>query len=114
MRNPALKQRARAMRSAPTKSELVMWRIIGRDRLGVRFRRQHPIGPFIADFYCPALKLVIEVDGGQHNGSDYDARRDAWFRANGYRVLRFWNLEVLTNGDGVGEKICREIQALHA
>lgn len=98
--------RARAMRKAPTNAERAMWRILCRDQLGVRFRRQHPIGPYIVDFLCPAQRLVVEVDGEQHNDNAHDERRDAWLREKGYRVLRFWNLDVLTNIDGVGRCIC--------
>jgi len=98
--------RARALRKAPTPAERVLWRMLARDQLGVRFRRQHPIGPYIADFYCPAHRLVIELDGGQHNGSPHDERRDAWFAKAGYRVLRFWNRDVFTEADGVGRRIC--------
>jgi len=101
--------RARAMRKAPTGSERAMWRILRNDQLGVRFRRQHPIGPYIADFYCPAHRLIVEVDGGQHNGSESDARRDARLKEQGYRVLRVWNLDVLTNSDGVARVIRRAL-----
>jgi very-short-patch-repair endonuclease len=101
-----MRERARAMRKAPTDAERAMWRIIGRDQLGVRFRRQHRMGDFIADFVCLSRRVVVEVDGGQHNGSAYDARRDAWFKARGFQVLRFWNPDVLTNPDGVGRRIC--------
>jgi very-short-patch-repair endonuclease len=66
-----------------------------------KFRRQVPIGRFIADFVCFERRLVIEVDGGQHADSVSDRRRDRWFAANGYRVLRFWNNEVMRNLDGV-------------
>ena len=66
-----------------------------------RFRHQAPIGRFVADFICFERRLVIEVDGGQHADSPSDQRRDRWFAANGYRVLRFWNDEVLKNLDGV-------------
>ena len=104
-------ERARAMRNTPTPAERVLWRIVGRDRFGVTFRRQHRIGPYIVDFLCPALRLVIEVDGGQHNDSDYDARRDAWLKAQGYEVLRFWNRDVLAEIDGVGRRICLALGA---
>jgi very-short-patch-repair endonuclease len=98
-------QRARAMRKAPTPAERVVWRIVGRDRFGLTIRRQHRIGPYIVDFLCPARKLIIEVDGGQHNGSDYDRARDAWLQGQGYEVLRFWNRDVLVNSDGVSRRI---------
>jgi len=94
------------MRKAPTPAERALWRMVGRDKLGVRFRRQHRIGPYIVDFLCPEHRLIIEVDGGQHNESAYDDRRDAWLRDKGYEVLRFWNVDVLRNADGVGRQIC--------
>jgi len=107
-----MRDRARAMRKAPTDAELAMWRIIGHDRLGVRFRRQHRIGRYIADFACPSHKLIIEVDGAQHQDSDYDAARDAALQAMGYRVLRFCNGDVLRNPDGVGERVVRALRPL--
>ena len=70
----------------------------------MRFVRQHPIGPYIADFACRSLKLVIELDGSQHGG-DSDRRRDAFMAVRGYAVLRFWNPDVLSNMDGVVETI---------
>jgi len=71
---------------------------------GFHFRRQAPLGPYIADFACHAARLVIEVDGGQHaedGGVERDMRRTAWLEGQGYRVLRFWNSDVLGNVDGV-------------
>jgi very-short-patch-repair endonuclease len=68
---------------------------------GAYFRKQCPIGPYIADFACLEAKLIIELDGSQHGGSTTDAMRDAWFTAHGYRTLRFWNNDVLQNMDGV-------------
>lgn len=97
--------RARAMRRSPTVAERIFWSLVSRDRLGVRFRRQHTLGPYIVDFYCPTHRLIVELDGGQHNDSAYDDRRDAWLRTQGYQVLRFWNRDVLTNRDGVGRRL---------
>jgi very-short-patch-repair endonuclease len=68
---------------------------------GLKFRRQVPIGHYIVDFVCFEHRLVIEVDGGQHADSLHDQRRDRWLAANNFRVLRFWNNEVLTNLEGV-------------
>lgn len=77
-------------------------------QVSVAFRRQHPIGPYIADFYCEAAKLVIEVDGWVHNTGDHpqrDERRDAYMEALGYRVLRYEAVEVMRDTDGVAQSI---------
>jgi len=98
--------RARALRKAATPAERLLWSMVRNDRLGVRFRRQHPIGPYIVDFFCPSRRLIVEIDGGQHSGSAHDERRDFWLTRQGYQVLRFWNADVLRNRDGVGRRIC--------
>jgi very-short-patch-repair endonuclease len=94
--------RARALRARMTDAERKLWFAL-RDRrfANFKFRRQVPVGPFIADFICYAARLIIEVDGGQHADSSTDARRDAWFAANDFLVLRFWNNDVLSNLEGV-------------
>jgi very-short-patch-repair endonuclease len=76
------------------------------------FRRQFPVGPFIADFVCLEARLVIEIDGGQHASDEaaYDARRDAWLRAEGFRILRFWNNDVLKNFSGVLERAAEALR----
>lgn len=77
---------------------------------GFRFRRQRPIGPYIVDFVCLSARLVIEVDGGQHaDDVAWDTARTRWLESQGYRVIRFWNNEVLGNPDGVYEVILREL-----
>ena len=93
--------RARALRAQMTDAERKLWLAL-RDRrfADVKFRRQVPLGPFIADFICFDARLVIEVDGGQHADSVRDVRRVAWFERNGFRVLRFWNNDVLLNTEG--------------
>jgi len=98
--------RARQLRQNMTEAEHVLWRIL-RDRrfAGTKFRRQVPIGPYIADFVCFDERLVIEADGGQHNESMADETRDAWFTAQGFRVLRFWNNDILRNPEGVAASI---------
>jgi len=103
--------RARALRVDLTKAERKLWYAL-RDRrfAGYKFRRQVPIGPYIADFICYSPRLVIEVDGGQHAGSARDARRDRWFAQNGFRVLRFWNNDVLQNLEGVWTVIFEAVQ----
>lgn len=94
--------RARELRAKMTDAERKLWYAL-RDRrfAGTKFRGQVPVGPFIADFICYPARLVIEVDGGQHAESARDERRDRWFAANAFRVLRFWNNEVLKNLEGV-------------
>ena len=92
---------ARVLRKNPTDAERRLWRRLRRKGLnGLRFRRQAPIGPYIADFYCDARSLIVEVDGGQH-GASADAARDAWLAFHGYRVLRFWDNDVLSNTEAV-------------
>ena len=95
--------RAQALRSNPTDAEKALWRHLRRCQLdGYRFRRQQPIGPFVADFFCPEARLVVEVDGGQHAAqADEDDKRTAWLESRGYRVVRYWNNEVLGNVEGV-------------
>jgi very-short-patch-repair endonuclease len=91
---------ARRSRREPTMAEAAMWKLLRGRRLGeLKFRRQMPIGPYLADFCCPALKLIIELDGGVHVlRDDDDARRDGWLTAKaGFTVLRFDNEAVLRN-----------------
>jgi very-short-patch-repair endonuclease len=92
--------RARRLRSNPTDAEKRVWRILRECFPEAHFRRQVPIRDFIADFASHRLKLVVEVDGGQHS-EDVDKDRTALIEAEGYRLLRFWNHDVLGNGDGV-------------
>ena len=88
------------------------WRLRHRQLNGHRFRQQVPIGPYIADFACLAARLVVEVDGGQHiDDADRDERRTAWLEERGYRVLRFWNTDVLTNIEAVLETMLRALPA---
>ena len=90
------------LRSTPTDAEIRLWSRLRRKQIdGFRFRRQQPIGPYIVDFFCPAAKLIIEVDGGHAALEKEDARRARWLEERGYRVVRFWNNEVLANTDGV-------------
>ena len=106
MRDSKLKHRARELRSQPTDAERTLWRLLRQEQLGGwRFRRQHPIPPYITDFACIEAKLVVEADGGQHAESSYDEARDRHLRSFGWRVLRFWNNEVLANPEGVAGTI---------
>ncbi len=102
---------ARVLRRHSTDAERVLWRHLRNRQLkGKKFRRQAPIGPYVVDFVCHEARLVVEVDGGQHaQARDRDQARDAWLRSQGYRVLRFWNNEVLRNTQGVLERIAEEL-----
>jgi very-short-patch-repair endonuclease len=107
--NPDLKPYSKNLRNNMTEAENRLWYYLRNRQLkGYRFYRQKIIGNYIVDFYCPALKLVIEVDGSQHYsiaGTEDDRMRDEFFRNYGLRVLRFNNLEVLHNLEGVIETI---------
>lgn len=104
-----LTQRARALRRRQTPSETKLWQHLRAKRLeNVKFFRQYPVGPYIADFAAPNIRLIIEVDGGGHaelKQQAYDAERDAWFTAQEWRVLRIWSNEVEKNIEGVVEQI---------
>ncbi|MFS2011383.1 endonuclease domain-containing protein [Azospirillum sp. CT11-132] len=104
---------ARGMRRIPTDAERKLWSLLRRRQIGGwYFRRQHPIPPYIADFACIEAKLVVEVDGGQHNGSSYDAARDRRMKNTGWRVMRFWNTDVLSNPEGVARMIWEVLSPL--
>ena len=100
-RAPDALKRARKLRRDATHAERLLWSKLRRHQVdGLQFRRQSPIGRYIVDFVCPAAQLIVEVDGGQHT-AERDAARTAWLEGQGFRVLRFWNDEVLKNIDGV-------------
>ena len=93
---------ARSLRAQMTDAERKLWFALKDRRFqGLKFRRQVPVGPYVADFLCFNLRLVVEVDGGQHAESVRDAERDRWFADNDFRTLRFWNNDVLSNLEGV-------------
>jgi very-short-patch-repair endonuclease len=93
-----------------TDAERKLWSIVRNRQLGgAKFVRQLPVGPYVADFACRDANLIVEVDGGQHAGSKSDARRTAVLATFGYRVVRFWNTEVLTNPAGVYDRIMEEL-----
>ncbi|MGG5817913.1 endonuclease domain-containing protein [Falsiroseomonas sp. HW251] len=107
--DPVLRDSARRLRRDATAAEKVLWRAIRRSALGVTFRRQHPIGGVIADFACVEARVVFEIDGGQHGG-ECDEARDAALNASGWRVLRYWNNEVLENLNGVLADMARALK----
>jgi very-short-patch-repair endonuclease len=93
---------ARRLRSNQTDAETVLWKHVRNRQVdGFKFVRQEPIGGYVCDFVCRDRRLVVEVDGGQHNGSAADVVRDECLSAQGYRILRFWNNDVLGNLEGV-------------
>lgn len=100
---------ARKLRKDPTEAEKRMWSRLRGEQLGVKFTRQFPIGNAIVDFACRRLKLVVELDGGQHAGSSTDDASTRMIEAHGYRVVRYWNNDVLANTDGVLTALMIEI-----
>lgn len=97
---------ARDLRGSLTDAEAILWRCLRDRRLaGLKFRRQVPLGPYIADFVCFEAKFVVEADGGQHADSPRDARRDAFIASQGFRTLRVWNMDIKDNLESVLDTI---------
>jgi very-short-patch-repair endonuclease len=98
---------AKALRSNQTEAEQRLWYHLRAHRfMGLKFKRQKPIGRYIVDFVCLEHRLIIELDGGQHAEQPaHDQRRDAWLRSRGYTVLRFWNIDVMQQMESVLEQI---------
>ncbi len=85
-----------------TDAEQQLWRQLRAHRLyGQKFRRQQPLGPYVVDFVHFGARLIVEADGGQHDGSDRDSVRDAWLKQQGFKIMRFWNNDILRNPEGV-------------
>lgn len=107
--DPRLIEFAQRMRREPTPAEEAMWRLLRNQQLaGYKFRRQHAVGRYIADFYCSAAALVVELDGHSHaspEGAEHDRVRHAYLASLGLRVVRFWNFEVKDSPDAVVERI---------
>lgn len=104
-------RRARDLRQRTTPHEALLWRHLRAGRMqGVKFKRQQPLGFYIADFVALEERLVIELDGSHHAGSEYDAVRDAELTARGFRVLRFWNNDVTDNLEGVLTRIAEALR----
>jgi very-short-patch-repair endonuclease len=105
--------RRRELRNAMPKAEVVLWsRLKGRQLLGCKFRRQYGVGPFVIDFYSPEIKLGIELDGDSHFAEgkrEYDRKRQAFIESFGIRIIRFLNVDIYDNLDGVLEAIAREV-----
>ena len=107
--DPAMKERRRELRRNQTDAERALWERLRNKRFyGLKFFRQYGFGPYILDFYCPVLKCAVELDGGQHAEEDvkmYDIQRTDFLGSHGVEVVRFWNDEVLSNIDGVLERL---------
>lgn len=101
---------AKRFRKKMTDAEFKLWKHLRNKQLGVKFRRQSTIGNYIVDFVSFESKLVIEINGGQHARSNDDKSREKWLTSQGFRVLRFWNNEVLGNIEGILDRIMREIK----
>jgi very-short-patch-repair endonuclease len=101
----------KSLRTNMTEQEVILWSILKNNKWGYKFRRQHSIGNFIADFFCPGKRLIIELDGSQHlDNKEYDEERTNYFNNLGIRVIRFWNNEVKNNLNGVMIKVEDELR----
>jgi very-short-patch-repair endonuclease len=111
-RHELLKKRARLMRANPTDAERKLWYILRDKRLnGLRWRRQQVIDDrYIVDFICFEYRVIIEADGSQHAENEADVARDSWLNEQGFKVLRFWNADILNNMEGVVETIIAAVQ----
>jgi very-short-patch-repair endonuclease len=97
---------AKKLRGDMTDAEKKLWHRLRAGQVGVKFRRQQPIGRYIVDFVCLDRKLIVELDGGQHaNATEYDAARTQWLENQGFTVLRFWNNDIMSNIEGVLTRI---------
>jgi very-short-patch-repair endonuclease len=110
--SPSGYQQAHQLRQAQTSAEIRLWTFLRRKQIqGARFRRQHALGPYVVDFCAPGRKLVIEIDGAQHSEqAEYDAERTAYLSSRGYRVLRFWNAEIMNDIDHVLNVILQALE----
>jgi very-short-patch-repair endonuclease len=107
---PKLKERRIELRKNQTPQEVVLWARLRLKNLGFKFKRQHSVGPYILDFYCPEKKLAIEIDGSQHiENKEYDNERCLYLSDLGIRTLRFWNNEINTDIVAVIDKIINEL-----
>jgi very-short-patch-repair endonuclease len=115
--DPTLEQRRREVRRNQTEAEKTLWaHLRNKQFYGMKFFRQYSIGPYILDFYCPTMKLAVELDGGQHNlceSKEYEAVRSEYLKAQGVEVLRFWNHEVLLDMESVLSELALKVTPPH-
>ena len=106
-------QKARTLRKNMTKQERILWQFLRKKSInGLKFRRQYPVGNYIVDFICNAKKLIIEIDGGQHNEDKniiYDNERTKYLETKGYKVIRFWNHDIDNNIESVYREILKHL-----
>jgi very-short-patch-repair endonuclease len=107
-----VRNNAKTLRTNATDAERVLWQKLRAKQLRLRFPRQFPLGPYIADFVCLRAKLIVEIDGGQHNDGR-DRKRTAWLEERGYTVLRFWNHDVLRNPEEVIRVISEKLDEIY-
>ena len=116
--DPTLKQRRRRLRRNQTDSERALWaKVRNKQFFGIKFFRQYGIGPYIIDFYCPTVKLAVELDGGHHSQSDnreYDAARSEYLKTQGIDVMRFWDNEVLLDIQSVLSKLALKVTPFYS
>jgi very-short-patch-repair endonuclease len=116
--DPTLEQRRRELRRNQTDAERALWaKVRNKQFFGIKFFRQYSIGPFIVDFYCPKVKLAVELDGGQHSQSDNresDAARSKYLKTQGIDVMRFWDNEVLLDIESVLSKLALKVTPLYS
>jgi len=107
-----LKQRSRDLRKNLTDAEQKLWQKLRKKQInGNKFRRQFVLGNYIVDFICLDKRLIIEIDGGQHmENANYDLKRDEWLKSQNFKVLRFWNNQVLNEIDSVLEVIVKNLE----
>ncbi len=107
-----MKDKARNLRKNQTDAEAALWKLVRAKQIqNLKFRRQHPIPPYIVDFVCIEKRLIIELDGGQHaEAINYDELRTKFLESKGYTVIRFWNNEALNNIEGVYETLINHLR----
>jgi very-short-patch-repair endonuclease len=115
--DPALKQRRRELRRNQTDAEKALWaHLRNKQFYGMKFFRQYSIGPYILDFYCPTIKLAVELDGGQHNQSEnkkFDETRSEYLNSKGIKIVRFWDNEVLLDMESVLSGLSLKVSLKH-
>jgi very-short-patch-repair endonuclease len=105
------RQFAKHLRQNLTDAERLLWMYLRAQRFGGhKFRRQHPLGPYVLDFVCVGARLVVEADGGQHVASARDVERDEWLHKQGFRLLRFWNHEILNDTEAVLTSVLQALE----